>query len=64
MKKRHQQKLVLLSLTLFVLLNMPFLLLFNSSAQLFGLPAIYVYIFSLWISGFCITFYIIKKFDE
>jgi hypothetical protein len=64
MKKRHEQKLVLLSISLMILLNMPFLLLVDSSEQLFGLPAIYVYIFALWIIGFCLTFYIVKKFDE
>ena len=64
MKKRHKQKLVLLSATLFVLFNAPILLLFNSHQQKFGLPIIYIYIFSVWLASIIASFLVFKKFDE
>ncbi len=48
MKKRHQQKLIVLTFVLLLTLNLPILLLFDSIQEVFGLPAIYIYIFSVW----------------
>ena len=64
MKKRHQQKLVILSIVLFILLNAPILLLFNSSQILIGMPVIYVYLFGVWGASCITSFIIFKKFDE
>lgn len=64
MKKRHEQKLILLTFSLFIFLNMPILLLFDSARQVFGLPAIYVYIFTVWLLSIVVTAFIINKFDE
>ncbi|WP_103914545.1 hypothetical protein [Halpernia humi] len=64
MKKRHQQKLVILSIALFVLCNAPVLLLFNSSQKIIGLPMIYVYLFTVWLASSISSFVIFKKFDE
>ncbi|MBP8084836.1 hypothetical protein [Cloacibacterium sp.] len=64
MKKRHEQKLVILSVVLFVLFNAPVLLLFNKIENYFGLPFIYVYIFGIWLLSVVISFVIFKKFDE
>jgi hypothetical protein len=64
MKKRHEQKLILIAFSLFILLNMPLLLLFDSSQKVLGFPAIYVYIFTIWLIGIALTTYILKKFDE
>jgi hypothetical protein len=64
MKKRHEQKLILIAFSLFILLNMPLLLLFDSSQKVLGFPAIYVYIFTIWFIGIALTTYILKKFDE
>ena len=64
MKKRHQQKLVILSIALFILFNAPVLLLFNSSQKLIGLPLIYVYIFLVWGASCITSFIIFKKFHE
>lgn len=64
MKKRHQQKLVILSIALFVLFNAPVLLLFNSSQKLLGLPLIYIYIFVVWAASSLSSFIIFKKFNE
>ncbi|KIA83933.1 hypothetical protein OA84_09445 [Kaistella solincola] len=64
MKKRHQQKLVILSIALFILFNAPVLLLFNSTERFLGLPLIYVYIFFVWAASSVSSFLIFKKFNE
>ena len=64
MKKRHKQKLVVLSIVLFVLLNAPVLLLFNSEQKFGGLPITYVYIFIIWLASSVASFLVFKKFDE
>ncbi len=64
MKKRHKQKLVILSAAVFVLLNAPVLLLFNDAENSLGFPRIYVYIFSVWLCSSLLSFVIIKKFNE
>jgi hypothetical protein len=45
--KRHEQKLVILSMLMLLVLNIP-LLLFDSSEPLLGFPIVYIYIFSAW----------------
>lgn len=64
MKKRHQQKLVIVSLVLFIGLNLPILLLFDSSKSVFGFPAIYIYFFSIWLASVMVSLYIVKKYNE
>lgn len=64
MKKRHKQKLVILSITLFVLLNAPVLLLFNSVSNFWGLPVIYIYMFTVWLASLVASFLVFRKFDE
>ncbi|PKH67055.1 hypothetical protein CXF59_14265 [Flavobacterium sp. ALD4] len=64
MKKRHEQKLVTLSMLLLLALNIPLLLLFDNSKSLFGFPIIYIYIFSAWLFSIAISYTIIKKYYE
>lgn len=64
MKKRHKQKLVILSIILFVMLNAPVLLLFNNVRPVAGLPLIYIYIFSIWLTSGVVSFLIFRRFDE
>lgn len=64
MKKRHQQKLLVLSLILLVGLNLPILLLFDKGAFVFGLPVIYIYIFSIWLFSVIISYIILKRYYE
>jgi hypothetical protein len=64
MKKRHEQKLILLSFGLFILFSAPMILLFNSEKELFGFPMIYAYIFGVWLFSIIISFVIFKKYDE
>lgn len=64
MKKRHEQKLVILSMLLLLALNMPLLLLFDSSEPLLGFPIVYIYVFSIWLFSIGITYLIIKRYYE
>lgn len=64
MKKRHEQKFIILSLLLFLAVNFPLLLLFDSSASLAGLPIIYIYLFMVWLFSIIMSFILIKKYDE
>ena len=64
MKKRHQQKLIILSFILLGLFNFPLLLLFNSSNSFLGFPVIYFYIFFVWIVDIIVSYKILKKYYE
>ncbi|MFV8362847.1 hypothetical protein ACNQGO_05595 [Flavobacterium sp. ZT3P35] len=64
MKKRHEQKLVILSMLMLLALNAPLLLLFDSSQPLFGFPIIYIYIFSAWLFSIAISYLIVKRYYE
>lgn len=64
MKKRHEQKLVILSILILLALNAPLLLLFDSSQPLFGFPIIYIYIFSAWLFSIATSYLIIKRYYE
>ena len=61
MKKRHEQKLLILSLLLWVLFNFPFITIFNTSAVLAGIPVIYAYLFSVWLLAVIICYYILNR---
>ncbi|WP_294299438.1 hypothetical protein [uncultured Chryseobacterium sp.] len=64
MKKRHEQKLIILSIGLVIAFSIPISLLFNSSQEVFGYPMILVYIFAVWMVSIIISFVIVKKYDE
>ncbi|WP_076781757.1 hypothetical protein [Epilithonimonas bovis] len=64
MKKRHEQKLIILSFGLMILFSAPVILLFNSEREVFGFPMIYIYIFGVWFFSIIISFAIFKKYDE
>lgn len=64
MKKRHQQKLVVLTVFLFLTLNLPLLLLFDSSDSILGIPLFYIYIFSIWAFSIIATLIIVKRYYE
>lgn len=49
MKKRREQKLLLIALVLFLLLNVPFVLLYMSPCSVGGLPLSYFMIFLYWL---------------
>ena len=64
MKKRHEQKLIILSIGLMIAFSIPVSLLFNSDREVLGYPMILVYIFVLWMMSIIISFIIIKRYDE
>lgn len=64
MKKRHEQKFVILSLLLLVACNFPLLLLFDSANSFLGIPIIYAYIFLLWLIVIVVSFILIKRYHE
>lgn len=64
MKKRHQQKLVIVSMILLVGLNMPIVLLFDSAENVLGFPVIYIYFFSIWLFSILLSFTIVKRYNE
>ncbi|MDQ1095757.1 MULTISPECIES: hypothetical protein [Chryseobacterium] len=63
MKKRHEQKLILLSIGLMVAFSIPVSLLFNSEQEVLGYPMLLVYIFALWMAAVIIAFVIVKKYE-
>ncbi|MBE14732.1 MAG: hypothetical protein CL867_00630 [Cytophagaceae bacterium] len=62
MKKRHQQKLVILSIGLLIFLNIPILLIFNTTGAIAGIPMLYAYIFFIWLFSILVTYTVIKKY--
>ncbi len=64
MKKRHEQKLVTLGITLFVILNMPFIFIFDMEGVIFGVPVIYASIFGIWILSIVISYIVLKRHYE
>lgn len=64
MKKRHQQKLQLISIFLLFAWNVPFILIFNFEGHLFGFPTLYAYIFLNWIAVIAISYSILQRFYE
>ena len=55
---------MILSLGLFLLLNIPFILIFNVEEAVFGIPIIYLAFFSIWIASILISFIVIKPHYE
>lgn len=64
MKKRHEQKLIILSIGLLIAFSIPVSLLFNNDREVFGYPMILVYILAVWMVSIIISFVIVKKYDE
>lgn len=64
MKKRHQQKLVIVSMVLLIGLNLPIVLLFDSSQNIVGFPVIYIYLFSIWLFSILVSLLIVKRYNE
>jgi len=64
MKKRHEQKLIILSLALLLCFNLPLLLLFDSAEPVFGIPLIYLFFFSVWLASILISMIVIRRYYE
>lgn len=61
MKKRHEQKLVILTIALFLLFNVPLVLIFDRSDSVLGFPIFYFSIFSIWLASIIISYIVLKK---
>ena len=64
MKKRHEQKLIVLSMALFLLFNVPFVLIFNFEGAVFGIPTFYFSIFSIWLLSIIISGILLGRYYE
>lgn len=64
MKKRHQQKLIVISLILFVSLNAPIIFIFNIPKAIFGIPLLYFAIFGIWAFSILFSYIVLKKYYE
>lgn len=64
MKKRHEQKLVILSIILMLILNIPFVFIFNDIGSVLGIPTLYFSIFIIWLISILISYTVLKKHYE
>jgi len=64
LKKRHEQKLVILSLLLFFIFNVPFLYSYNIEREIAGIPVFYFVIFLFWAVSIVVSYIILKKYYE
>ncbi|APY07229.1 hypothetical protein BWZ20_02430 [Winogradskyella sp. J14-2] len=64
MKKRHEQKLIILSVAAFAMLNLPFLLIFNHHGHVFGIPTFYLSVFSIWLVVIVVSYVVLKRHYE
>ncbi|MBP2616241.1 hypothetical protein [Chryseobacterium jejuense] len=64
MKKRHEQKLIILSIGMMIAFSIPISLLFNSEKEVLGYPMILIYLFIIWMISIVISFVIVKRYDE
>lgn len=64
MKKRHQQKMIIVSMVLLMGFNLPIVLLFDSSQNLLGFPVIYIYFFSICLISILISLLIVTRYNE
>ncbi len=64
MKKRHEQKLVVLAMALLLIFNIPFILIFNFEGAVFGIPILYFSVFSIWFLSIIISYIVLKRHYE
>jgi len=64
MKKRHEQKLVVLSIALFFVFNIPFVLIFNIEGAIFGVPILYFSLFTFWVISIVVSYIVLKRHYE
>ncbi|WP_298117092.1 hypothetical protein [Flavobacterium sp.] len=64
MKKRHQQKLVIISVVMLIGFNLPIALLFDSAQNFLGFPVVYIYFFSIWLFSILVSLLIVKRYNE
>ncbi|MEX0731890.1 MAG: hypothetical protein WED00_18550 [Aquisalimonadaceae bacterium] len=61
---RHRDRLVVLFLLGFLAFNYPLLSLFATDDRVFGLPVLYVYLFSIWGVFIFLTWWLVGRHRE
>ncbi|MFO7702539.1 hypothetical protein [Psychroflexus maritimus] len=64
MKKRHQQKLIILGIGLIFLFNFPFIATYNSEQAIFGFPMFYFFVFIIWLISIIVSYLVLKKYFD
>ena len=64
MKKRHEQKLVILAFGLALIFNVPFVLTLSKDFVIFGIPFFYFALFLIWLLSIVISYYVLNKYYE
>lgn len=64
MKKRHEQKLVVLSIALIALFNIPLVMIFSQDGNILGFPTLYFFIFLVWTVAIGISYIILSRYHE
>ncbi|WP_132703988.1 hypothetical protein [Winogradskyella wandonensis] len=64
MKKRHEQKLIINSIAVFIILNIPLIFIFNSDKSVFGVPIFYFAVFCVWAISILISYVVLKRHYE
>ena len=64
MKKRHEQKLIVLSLALLLLFSVPMVLLLDGDSAVFGIPSFYFGIFIIWFLAILISYIVLNRHYE
>ncbi|MBU2928433.1 hypothetical protein [Winogradskyella psychrotolerans] len=64
MKKRHEQKLIVLSIALVLIFNVPFILIFNLDGVIYGIPTLYFSIFTFWLLSIIVSYIVLKRHYE
>jgi hypothetical protein len=64
MKKRHEQKLIVLSIALFLVFNIAFVLIFIFEGAVWGFPTFFFSVFSFWLLSIIISGIVLKRYYE
>lgn len=64
MKKRHEQKLVILAIVLFIVYSLPFILILNIEGHVFGIPIFYFSLFLIWLISIILSYSILKRYYD
>jgi len=64
MKKRHEQKLLVLAFGLALVFNVPFVLILTKNIVILGVPFFYFAIFFIWLFSILFSFYVLNKYYE
>ena len=64
MKKRHEQKLVLLAVGLLFVFTVPFIQVLNRGGAIGGVPCFYLFVFVVWAASILISYIVLRRHYE